>query len=32
MLLAGTISEMNMTLAQREAYQQTFARLEQPSR
>jgi hypothetical protein len=29
MRLAGTISEMNMTLAQREAYQQTFQRLEQ---
>jgi hypothetical protein len=31
MRLAGTISEMNMTLAQREAYQQTFQRLEQTS-
>jgi hypothetical protein len=29
MLLAGQISDMNMTLAQREAYQATFARLEQ---
>jgi hypothetical protein len=28
MTLAGTISEMNLTLAQREAYQQTFSRLE----
>lgn len=29
MRLAAQISEMNMTLAQREAYQQTFAKLEQ---
>lgn len=29
MTLASTISEMNMTLAQREAYQATFANLEQ---
>lgn len=28
MTLAGTISEMNMTLSQREAYQQTFTKLE----